>query len=762
MSPILDHSVSDSINIRAGTDGSVIWGAGTITLISDTIYNINSGSFIKPPSAIATSIDEFTGDVIESNSMADERPRYFIFWDVNKTPASGTGDNARYTLSITNNVNNAVGAGKIMLALVKWEVGVPNVSQYHNKESLIIDGGFIGANTITSNHIAANTISATEINAGAIKADKLEAQLALASELVVMTDTSLTPIDEQSRVVISGSTHTNMGTEITRRGIFGYWRDGDGASIEQFRLDSDSGQFIAGGNLIIDGSGMRIVDTGNVPLFQLAIKSSARAGGVDVGVDEAAIGSLILGNNTTNNSIVMTRVNIKLQSSLGGILFNRTNDTTISDLVGQASSDGAYLNTTHSGELYQVNLKRVKEGDDTGIEIDNVGVNIIGTLTVNDIDVGTGAGISWIDFPNNIFPSIALSTPDDPGGGPYLRLGNQTNRWLAVYSDSFSFGEDKDLTVTMNGVLQFNGLDVGVGTSGLFGSAFISTEPDDDEFGTATVRFYVNTSNVRIGTESRPVNHIVVNELTISPNSNIMTSYTISSLKTIIDELGILNSAFTNLDLETPPTNAVNLYVKTSNVNIGTFANPLNDIYIRNITMAPSSNIMDVYTIESLKDSIDELGILNSAFTNLDLETPPTNAVNLYVKTSNVNIGTFANPLNDIYIRNITMAPSSNIMDVYTIESLKDSIDDIFSEISTHIEPIRTETYDLGKIETVTEPGQPNVTVITRWRNLYIENIDLSGTLKRGDLHYLRHSMVTNEESIPSMADGNTLYWWPE
>ena len=441
--------------------------------------------------------DIYKPDSLESNvNIIDRNRRYFIFFDQNKDPVVGTDRNdaaTRFTLSYTTNVNLSIGAGRILLALVRWDNNILSISEYFDKESLVIDGGFIAANTITSNHIAANTITATEIQAGTISADRFAADLAFISELTVSpfyagADTPDDAIlNNYSRIVITG-----RADEDRPAGIFGY-RDitgnNTGPAIEQFRFDSDEGQIImshgrTGGRTFLDGDGMTIteddvdIEGNDVIALQIIGTRSSNVqhydilGGDNTGDFSNSLGTIIVGNSISdaldNTSIIINKNRISLSRSQG-IHFYANGDNTRKLIQGVGPNiEGrlASINTS-TGSDGALNIESFSSDNagnaDSGIRLGQNGtITFIGNINFThnidsteertiDFTGSTVSGLSTTDsgftyieesseflnlvLDNNLdeVSKTAIIQKVEQGSVNEVSLGQSNNRFISLY-----------------------------------------------------------------------------------------------------------------------------------------------------------------------------------------------------------------------------------------------------------------------------------------------------------------------------------------
>ena len=557
---ILDHTVS-GFNFRR-ENNNVKWSEGTIILTSGTEYTIQTGTFNKPGTAQELKTDTITPitafeyydtTIPSSDSSAvvdpastrmpstveldygtpdapiigtafsgkgvDDSARFFVFFDFNKTPEEDGGDvndisTNEYTLSISPNVNNAVGAGKIMLCVIKWEGIVPIITSYHDKETLLIDGGFIGANTITSNHIAANTITATEIQVGSLTADRLAVEMILSSEINVLTEPNIPDyvMGNYTRITIEG-----RQSAIRSPGIYGYFGDGNEDAVEQFKLDATTGQIMTSGNnarAILDGDGL-IIETGTTNALQIIASNSSSREHYTVledvdgagSFDDNVVGTLILGDSKNigadNTSIIINKNRIALSNTSGGIAFFENSDNITQKLIQNPS--GSII----SGKVGSINISSdgvlniEAFGSDTTTSSSGIHFNPNnGTITFT----GTVAlGDMTADFTNimtNVTP--ALSDDDESLN---LNIGSNTLQWRDLYlSNRLYFGAD---FISVSGTgdsaeFQLNGS--AIGSDDASSLTYISKIPinmtvgqDEVEIGGIIIPAGENLDNVQIG-----------------------------------------------------------------------------------------------------------------------------------------------------------------------------------------------------------------------------------------------------------------------
>lgn len=129
--------------IFTATDyNTIAWTAGTIYLTDGTTYSVSSGSM----------------------DMTTDDPFYIYY--------SGSS-----TLSVSDDPNDAVGSGKILICVCKRnsDTGKLAVFQVFGNEGqgVFITADDIAANTITANEIFANTITANEIAGNTITANQI-------------------------------------------------------------------------------------------------------------------------------------------------------------------------------------------------------------------------------------------------------------------------------------------------------------------------------------------------------------------------------------------------------------------------------------------------------------------------------------------------------------------------------------------------------------------------------------------------------------
>ena len=356
-----------------------------------------------------------------------------------------------------------------MLAIVKWEGTIANVFEYFNKESLVIDGGFIGANTITANHIAANTITATEVQAGSLSADRFAADLAFISELTISpfyaeTNTP-TDLTNYSRLVLAGRPTTDEDDMVTRpAGIFGYYDaagDNSEAAIEQFRFDSDDGQIImshgyTGGRTVLDGDGLTVKDNSNPSRNALQIIGTISANrnyeeliGDGSGNINDSIGTMIIGDSMNsepmNMGILINKHRLAFLNNLGIQFFAPAADRiriinqnpSSADLIGTRGR--IFYNTSPSelkiefhpddisGATSGINLSdgmitftgMVSLGDTTA-DFENIETNILRATTNTDMRNIGSTSREW----NDIFISGDVKNTD--GNRKYSTIPNDS------------------------------------------------------------------------------------------------------------------------------------------------------------------------------------------------------------------------------------------------------------------------------------------------------------------------------------------------
>ena len=497
---ILDHTVTWTHTENANGDepDTISWVAGIITLTSGTEYIIEAGSITQPTGELipAATISESEEDLLDTPATTlDARPRYFLFYDIN----NAIGDTNTAPLSLTYNVNSAVGSGKIMIALVRWQQAFNNrVSEYHNKETLIIDGGFIGANTITSNHIAANTIAATEINVGAVIASKLEADLALTTRLVVLPDTIIPDegIKRLGRIEIVGRISDAIEGRASSPGIYGYYPQVGMDAVEQFRFDSDSGQIVmsrghTGSGLVLDGDGITIFDNitetdGTSPPILQIIGSdnnlrhySFLNSDEDEGFSSAdnIKGTIIVGDSMNETSIsdsgiVINKDRIALNNSIGIQWYSGVANTIKKTI--QHSSVGL--------EGIRANIN-TSIGDDAGLNVEAYDSN---GMVASAIHLGYNGMITFtgmVALGDTTANFESIETNILPATTNMRNIGSDEKQWVDLYlSNRIYFSGSDYISISGTGddaVLQLNGEDIEGGTT--TGDFVLISDNDDSQ-----------------------------------------------------------------------------------------------------------------------------------------------------------------------------------------------------------------------------------------------------------------------------------------
>ena len=267
---------SSFFSISAQND-SISWnhtdGTGKIILKDETEYILNTST--NNTITYGTAFGSITPKDYEE---------YFISFDANSS--TGTGNNKRYNLYLSDSIIDATGSGRIMLySFSREEKGSDKEIKpfyYANERSTtLIDGSTIKTGTITVNSMGANSIAASQIQAGQVLASKLEADLILSSQIIVADTTAgedYTAISKRKRLEIVGRTNTNSPS------IIGYNEYNTGTNnnptwnvYETLKI-TNSGQITIQGRdnskTYIDDDGISL--TGNDNKIVLSILNSTR------------------------------------------------------------------------------------------------------------------------------------------------------------------------------------------------------------------------------------------------------------------------------------------------------------------------------------------------------------------------------------------------------------------------------------------------------------------------------------------------------
>ena len=203
-----------NLTFSASSATEVAWTAGELTTAAGRVYNLNSGS---------------TGTM---------SARTFIYLDVNESEEQ---------LSISTTAGDAVGYGKIMVAVAQNTTSEAFFQVFGGLGGVLVTANEIAANTITANEIAAGTITAAEIEALSITADEIASGAIVASKLAAtLLYAGEIELDAAGHIR-SGQTAYNTGT--------GFWLGQDGTT-PKFSIGDPAGQSLKwdGTNLSITGA----------------------------------------------------------------------------------------------------------------------------------------------------------------------------------------------------------------------------------------------------------------------------------------------------------------------------------------------------------------------------------------------------------------------------------------------------------------------------------------------------------------------------
>ena len=215
-----------NLTFSASSATEVAWTAGELTTAAGKVYNLNSGS---------------TGTM---------SARTFIYLDVNESEEQ---------LSISTTAGDAVGYGKIMVAVAQNTTSEAFFQVFGGLGGVLVTANEIAANTITANEIAAGTITAAQIEALSITADEIASGAIVASKLAAtLLYAGEIELDAAGHIR-SGQTAYNTGT--------GFWLGQDGTT-PKFSIGNPATKSLTwdGTDLSINGSIVAYADlTGTKP-----------------------------------------------------------------------------------------------------------------------------------------------------------------------------------------------------------------------------------------------------------------------------------------------------------------------------------------------------------------------------------------------------------------------------------------------------------------------------------------------------------------
>lgn len=216
-----------NIVVTASDYNTVAWSTGSIILTDGTTYTISAASN--------------TGNMTASTT-------YYIYFDKNVSETA---------LQVSTTASNAVGAGKILMAVAQAATDTTKDAAYQVFGG---SGGFnklmtadsIASNTITANEIATNTITANEINLVNLFSEQIQIQ---STGNIHQGFTTFNPASGQGFILGSdGGSPAFLIGDIDNSKYFNYNSSGDLVFV---------GGTITGGVFQTASSGQRVVLTGS-------------------------------------------------------------------------------------------------------------------------------------------------------------------------------------------------------------------------------------------------------------------------------------------------------------------------------------------------------------------------------------------------------------------------------------------------------------------------------------------------------------------